>query len=38
MFEPAYLTALKEGSLQEKIDQAREKLSGMQYLPSKLQS
>jgi putative pyruvate formate lyase activating enzyme len=26
MFEPAYLAALKEGSLQEKIDQAREKL------------
>ena len=26
MFEPAYLSALKEGSLQEKIDQAREKL------------
>ncbi len=26
MFEPAYLSALKEGSLQEKMDRAREKL------------
>ena len=38
MFEPAYLSALKEGSLQEKIDQASRKALGMQYLPSKLQS
>jgi putative pyruvate formate lyase activating enzyme len=33
MFEPAYLTALKEGSLQEKIDQAREKLSECDICP-----
>jgi putative pyruvate formate lyase activating enzyme len=33
MFEPAYLNALKEGSLQEKIDQAREKLRACNICP-----